>query len=96
MDGSWVCDAIWDGNKVAAVPIPYVEMLQEKRTKRRRDRLLEQLREVEAERTPALVHKPDVVIPLVKGDATDFDFDDEDDGQVFTSAAARLRAMGEK
>lgn len=96
MDGSWVCDAIWDGNKVAAFPIPYVAMLQEKRTKRRRDRLLEQLREVEAERTPALVHKPDVVIPLVNGDATDFDFDDEDDGQVFTSAAARLRAMGEK
>lgn len=97
MDGSWVCDAIWDGNKVAAFPMPYVEMLQEKRTKRRRERLLGQLREVEAEVNPALIHKPDVVIPLVKGAGPVIDIDDdEDDGEVFTSAAARLRAMGEK
>ncbi|OFC61626.1 Mu transposase C-terminal domain-containing protein [Candidatus Erwinia dacicola] len=27
MDGSWVCDAIWDGNKVDAFPKPYVEAL---------------------------------------------------------------------
>ncbi|RAP70427.1 hypothetical protein [Candidatus Erwinia dacicola] len=43
-----------------------------------------------------LEHKQDSVIPLVLPGSAGDDFDDEDDGLVFTSAAQCLRAMGEK
>lgn len=54
MDGSWICDAVWDGNKVAAFPVPYVDVLKERRIKSRRKRLLDKLEQVEAEGTPLL------------------------------------------
>lgn len=96
MDGSWVCDAIWDGNKVAAFPVPYMEVLQERRNENRRKRLLDKLEQVDAEGTPVLAHKPDTVIPVNWPGSIGSEYDDEDDGLVFTSAAARLRAMNEK
>lgn len=34
MDGSWVCDAVWDGNKVAAFAKSYVEQAKEKSIRR--------------------------------------------------------------
>uniref|UniRef100_UPI001AD899D8 Mu transposase C-terminal domain-containing protein n=1 Tax=Rahnella sp. ChDrAdgB13 TaxID=1850581 RepID=UPI001AD899D8 len=49
MDGSWVCDAVWDGNKVDAFAKPYVDQLQEKRHQRRRQRLEQQIARVDEE-----------------------------------------------
>jgi putative transposase len=57
MDGTWICDAIWDGNKVDAFPKAHIEKLKEQRVKRRKDRLATQLRRVEEELTPVLEHK---------------------------------------
>lgn len=67
MDGSWVCDAIWDGNKVDAFPKPYVKALQEKRTKRRRERVMAELREIEAECTPVLEHREPLDVAMFAG-----------------------------
>lgn len=49
MDGSFVCEAIWNGNKHAAIPVPMVEVAKEKRKQRRLARVDEQRREIEAE-----------------------------------------------
>lgn len=64
MDGTWICDAIWNGNKVDAFPKAYVEQLQEKRHKRRRQRLEQQLARVDEELTPAIEQKPDIDLSL--------------------------------
>lgn len=54
MDGSFVCEAIWNGNKRAAIPVPMVEVAKEKRKQRRLARVDEQRREIEAEGRPLL------------------------------------------
>ncbi|ATF92379.1 Mu transposase, C-terminal [Cedecea neteri] len=64
MDGSWICDAIWNGNKVDAFPVARIEQLQEKRTKQRRKRLEQQLARVDEELRPAIEQKPDIDISL--------------------------------
>ncbi|SQA96690.1 Mu transposase, C-terminal [Cedecea neteri] len=64
MDGSWICDAIWNGNKVDAFPVARIEQLQEKRTKQRRKRLEQQLARVDEELRPAIEQKPEIDISL--------------------------------
>lgn len=54
MDGSFVCEAIWNGNKHAAVPVTAMNDAMEKRKKRRLARVDEQRREIEAEGRPLL------------------------------------------
>ncbi|WP_436882573.1 Mu transposase C-terminal domain-containing protein [Enterobacter asburiae] len=39
MDGSYLCTAVWNGNKVAAVPVSEMEKAQKERTKRRLKRV---------------------------------------------------------
>lgn len=64
MDGSWLCDAVWNGNKVDAFPVARIEQLQEKRTKQRRKRLEQQLARVDDELRPAIEQKPEIDINL--------------------------------
>ncbi|KAF1366658.1 Mu transposase C-terminal domain-containing protein [Yokenella regensburgei] len=64
MDGSWICDAIWNGNKVDAFPKAYVDQLQEKRHKRRRQRLEQQIARVDEELRPAIEQKPEIDLSL--------------------------------
>ncbi|MGQ8700571.1 Mu transposase C-terminal domain-containing protein [Serratia marcescens] len=60
MDGTWICDAIWDGNKVDAFAKPYVKRLEEKRVKERRERQERKIyRDIERELTPAIEQKPE-------------------------------------
>lgn len=60
MDGSWICDAIWNGNKVDAFPKARIEQLQEKRHQRRRQRLEQQIARVDEELRPAIEQKADI------------------------------------
>ncbi|HHT0522918.1 TPA: Mu transposase C-terminal domain-containing protein [Klebsiella michiganensis] len=49
MDGSYVCTAIWNGNKRAAIPVSAMDVAVEKRRQRRMKRVEEKVREIEAE-----------------------------------------------
>lgn len=49
MDGSYVCSAIWNGNKRAAIPVSAMEVAQEKRRQRRLNRIEDKRQEIEAE-----------------------------------------------
>ncbi|MCX8957191.1 transposase [Erwinia psidii] len=64
MDGTWICDAVWNGNKVDAFPKAWVDALQEKRHKRRRQRLEQQIARVDEELRPAIEQKPDIDLSL--------------------------------
>ncbi|SMG61419.1 Mu transposase C-terminal domain-containing protein [Cedecea sp. NFIX57] len=64
MDGSWICDAIWNGNKVSAFPEAREAQLKEKRTKQRRKRLEQKLARVDEELRPAIEQKPEIDISL--------------------------------
>lgn len=65
MDGSWVCDAVWNGNKVDAFPKARIEQLQEKRTRQRRKRLEQQIARVDEELRPSIEQKPEIDISLL-------------------------------
>lgn len=49
MDGTYVCTAIWNGNKRAALPTSMMDIAVEKRRQRRLKRIDEQREEIEAE-----------------------------------------------
>ena len=49
MDGSYVCTAIWNGNKRAAIPVSAMDVAVEKRRQRRMKRVEEKVQEIEAE-----------------------------------------------
>ncbi|HCA0322012.1 TPA: Mu transposase C-terminal domain-containing protein, partial [Klebsiella pneumoniae] len=49
MDGSYVCTAIWNGNKRAAIPVSAMDVAVEKRRQRRMKRVEEKVLEIEAE-----------------------------------------------
>lgn len=61
LDGTYICEAIWDGNKRAAFPVSMVEDAREKRAKRRKANVERKLEQIEAERTPhhTIEHAPD-------------------------------------
>lgn len=54
MDGTYVCSAIWNGNKRAAIPVSAMDVSVEKRRQRRLKRVEEQRQEIEAEARPML------------------------------------------
>lgn len=54
MDGAFVCEAIWNGNKVAAVPVTAMTNAMEERRKRRLNLNDAKRREIEAEGRPVL------------------------------------------
>lgn len=58
MSGDFVCEAIWDGNKQAAVPVTAMQTSMEQRRQRRLARVDQQRREIEAEGRPALESSP--------------------------------------
>lgn len=62
MDGVYVCDAIWDGNKVDAFPKAHMERLKEQRAQRRRQPLEKKLREIEEELHPVIELQPEIDI----------------------------------
>ncbi|XWJ89611.1 Mu transposase C-terminal domain-containing protein [Phytobacter ursingii] len=49
MDGSYVCTAIWNGNKRAAIPVSAMDVAVEKRRQRRLSRIDDKRQEIEAE-----------------------------------------------
>ncbi|HED5569744.1 TPA: transposase [Yersinia enterocolitica] len=49
MDGSYVCSAIWNGNKRAAIPVSAMDVAIEKRRDRRLSRVEDKRKEIEAE-----------------------------------------------
>ncbi|EPC3578154.1 DNA-binding protein [Citrobacter braakii] len=49
MDGSYVCTAIWNGNKRAAIPVSAMDVAVEKRRQRRLNRIEDKRQEIEAE-----------------------------------------------
>lgn len=49
MDGSYVCTAIWNGNKRAAIPVSAMDVAVEKRRQRRMSRIDDKRQEIEAE-----------------------------------------------
>lgn len=54
MDGAFVCEALWNGNKVAAVPVTAMANAMEERRKRRMNLNDAKRREIEAEGRPLL------------------------------------------
>lgn len=58
LDGTYVCTAIWNGNKVAAVPTTQMDKAIEDRRKRRMTRVEDKIREIEAEARPLIDAKP--------------------------------------
>lgn len=54
MDGSYVCSAIWNGNKRAAIPVSHMDTAVEKRRQNRLKRVEQQRQEIEAEARPLL------------------------------------------
>ncbi|MEI9625001.1 Mu transposase C-terminal domain-containing protein [Phytobacter diazotrophicus] len=49
LDGSYVCTAIWNGNKRAAIPVSAMDVAVEKRRQRRLNRIDDKRQEIEAE-----------------------------------------------
>lgn len=58
MDGTFVCEAIWNGNKVAAVPVTAMTTAMDQRRKRRLSLNESKRREIEAEGRPLLDASP--------------------------------------
>ncbi|WP_322091081.1 Mu transposase C-terminal domain-containing protein [Limnobaculum xujianqingii] len=58
MNGDYVCDAIWNGNKQAAIPVNAMQDAMEKRRIRRLKLNDDHRREIEAEGRPVLESKP--------------------------------------
>lgn len=59
MDGSFICDALWDGNKVDAFPKAVIQKLAEERVKGRIARAQEKIFDAQRELQPVLEHKPE-------------------------------------
>lgn len=59
MDGSYICDAIWNGNKVDAFPKAVIEQQQENRAKGRIARATQKIEDAKRELTPAITQQPD-------------------------------------
>lgn len=57
MDGTFICDAIWNGNKVDAFAKPVIERAKEKRVKGRIARAMATVEDAQRELRPALEHK---------------------------------------
>lgn len=58
MDGSWVCDAIWNGNRVAAFGQSYIEQAKAKSIKRSVQNLEGQIQRKKEHLLPPVEHSP--------------------------------------
>ncbi|HAG0016086.1 TPA: DDE-type integrase/transposase/recombinase [Salmonella enterica] len=59
MDGTYICDAIWNGNKVDGFARPVIQKLTEERVKGRIERGMKRVEDAKRELRPALAHKQD-------------------------------------
>ncbi|MGQ6549747.1 Mu transposase C-terminal domain-containing protein [Serratia sp. IR-2025] len=94
MDGSFVCEAIWNGNKKAAIPVNVMETAIEKRRQRRMKRVDEQRSEIEAEARPMLNAK---VVPDFGSLIGSDDFEHIENEEIFLLQSQRdeyLRKTG--
>ncbi|WP_158780740.1 Mu transposase C-terminal domain-containing protein [Pantoea sp. BAV 3049] len=64
MDGSWICDAIWNGNKVDAFPKARIDQLKEKRVKNSVKNLEDKVRRKKEEIQPVIEQKPEIDLSL--------------------------------
>lgn len=62
MDGTWICDAIWNGNKVDAFPKARIKQQEEKSVQKRIERQQTKVRRLQEELTPTLELKPEIDI----------------------------------
>lgn len=62
MDGTYICDAIWNGNKVDGFAKPVIQKRIEERVKGRIDRGMKRVEDAKRELRPALAHKQDDAI----------------------------------
>lgn len=69
MDGTWVCDAVWDGNKVAAFAKSYVEQAKEKSIKRSVKNLESQIQRKQEQLRPAIVQHEEIDFSLFAAQA---------------------------
>lgn len=59
MDGSWICEAVWNGNKVDAFAKAVIEQAEEKSNKRKVERLEQRVARVKEERKPSIELQPE-------------------------------------
>ena len=59
MDGSFVCVAVWNGNKASPVPVAKVQKAQEERVKRMIALKQKGIRDAEDELRPAIMAQPE-------------------------------------
>lgn len=59
MDGSWICTALWNGNKRAAIPVSMVETAKKKRAKRQINKLEGKIATIKQETLSVIEHKQD-------------------------------------
>lgn len=64
MDGSWICDAIWNGNKVDAFPKARIDQLKENRVKRSVKNLEDKVRRKQEELRPAIELRPEIDVNM--------------------------------
>lgn len=64
MDGSWICDAIWNGNKVDAFPKARIDQLKEKSVKRSVKNLEDKVRRKQEDLRPALEQRPEIDVTM--------------------------------
>ncbi|WP_398309319.1 Mu transposase C-terminal domain-containing protein [Zoogloea sp.] len=76
MDGTPIGEAIWDGNKKAAFPVPFVERKREERAAGIKARAQREINRADAELTQTLIAPPmDVVLDIPKPDVPAVDLD---------------------
>ncbi|STZ76307.1 Mu transposase C-terminal domain-containing protein [Bergeriella denitrificans] len=74
MDGSFICKAKFEGNKVAAMPVARIEQLKEERVRRAVKLQEEKIALAKAELQPAIEHQPDFGLlvgngqPVIEGE----------------------------
>ncbi|MCY1697176.1 Mu transposase C-terminal domain-containing protein [Lelliottia sp. SL45] len=93
MDGTFICDAEWDGNKRAAFPVSMADDAREKRGNTRAKNVERKLEQIEAERNPhrTIEHAPDFSLLGGLRPAPEPEFVEVDEEPVFFFPSERAK-----
>lgn len=86
LDGTFLCEAQWNGNKHAAFPMPFIEQKRKERHQRRLKLKEEQVAEINAELNPTLTIEHSEGAELLRGmriKAQAYEQIDEDEWEIF-------------
>lgn len=91
LDGVYICEAIWNGNKREAFPVSMVDDAREKRADRREANVERKLEQIEAERHPhrTIEHAPD--FRQLGGVVVDAEFEEVEDEPLFYFPSERQK-----